>query len=269
MEAMSTHPVTPETHAPHPTLAQLVEGAVQKMNAALGPGDGLTNEELRALLVFHLSPEWERMGRENEAAWKEAKKWQDMGAFLDARKDELAQEVSSLRTENERLTRERLTLQEELGLKLAACDCAAIMDTEESHAKNKDVAPGNPSWSPAFDSVMRRTTECITLRTRLRELEGRVKELEVENASMGQHLGHLNAEKATIESQLKQTREDKARLDWLEVQGVRGLLWEARRSTTGRGYRLHQHGPFTIAGYKTARQAIDAARKEGERDRLP
>lgn len=56
---------------------------------------------------------------------------------------------------------------EQHGLQLAACDCAAMMDTEETHAQNNTVTRDNPSWSHAFESVMRRTAECIKLRTEL------------------------------------------------------------------------------------------------------
>jgi hypothetical protein len=56
------------------------------------------------------------------------------------------------------------SLQEQRGMQLAACDCAATMDTKETHEGNKTVTRGNPYWSPAFESVMRRTAECIKLR---------------------------------------------------------------------------------------------------------
>lgn len=55
-------------------------------------------------------------------------------------------------------------LVERNALQLAACDCAAMMDLAEPHESNKVVVRGNPAWSPAFDSVMRRTAECIELR---------------------------------------------------------------------------------------------------------
>lgn len=61
-------------------------------------------------------------------------------------------------------------LVERNALQLAACDCAAMMDLAESHESNKVVVRGNPAWSPAFDSVMRRTAECIELRARARAL---------------------------------------------------------------------------------------------------
>lgn len=53
---------------------------------------------------------------------------------------------------------------EESAQQLAACDCAARMDTAETHAQNKTLTRDNPFWSPAFESVMRRTAECIELR---------------------------------------------------------------------------------------------------------
>lgn len=46
---------------------------------------------------------------------------------------------------------------------------------------------------------------------------------------------------------------DTTLIDFLELQGVKGNGWTARYSSTGRGYRLHQPGP-----YKTAREAIAA-----------
>jgi hypothetical protein len=58
-------------------------------------------------------------------------------------------------------------LQEELGLKLAACSCAAIMDTPETHEQNKSVTRESPAWTPAFEAVMRRTAECIELRSKV------------------------------------------------------------------------------------------------------
>lgn len=56
---------------------------------------------------------------------------------------------------------------------------------------------------------------------------------------------------------------DKMRLDWLAQQGVESALpWVARRSVTGRGYRLHQDAGLAqgIDGLgDTPREAIDAA----------
>jgi hypothetical protein len=61
-------------------------------------------------------------------------------------------------------------LEELLGQKLAACSCAAIMDTKETHSKAK-IEKDNPFWSPAYEDVMKRTSECIALRARVAELE--------------------------------------------------------------------------------------------------
>lgn len=55
--------------------------------------------------------------------------------------------------------------------------------------------------------------------------------------------------------------EDKARLDWLTAQSTGyGNGWIARQSTTGRGFRLHEHGGEGC--HPTPREAIDAARNE-------
>ena len=73
--------------------------------------------------------------------------------------------------EASRLHAEVATLQEQIGQQLAACDCAATMDTAETHEKNKIVTRDNPFWSPAFESVMHRTSECISLRAEVEALK--------------------------------------------------------------------------------------------------
>lgn len=57
---------------------------------------------------------------------------------------------------------------------------------------------------------------------------------------------------------------DKQRLDWLQKQGD-GSTWVARRSTTGRGYRLHNTTGMDYAGHQTIRAAIDAAMQEQQK----
>jgi len=52
---------------------------------------------------------------------------------------------------------------------------------------------------------------------------------------------------------------DTKRLDWLAAQSMRGLRWVARKSVTGRGYRLHQSEMIGEAMGDTPRQAIDYA----------
>ena len=54
---------------------------------------------------------------------------------------------------------------------------------------------------------------------------------------------------------------DTERLDWLEAQG-NGERWVARRSTMGRGYRLHNTKHHDEQGRPTVREAIDAAMGE-------
>ena len=77
----------------------------------------------------------------------------------------------------------------------------------------------------------------------------------------------LERELQSAQQQLAAAREDSELWEFIESQSTRGLLWEARQSSTGRGYRLHQHGPFNEWGFKTAREAVafamHAARKEG------
>lgn len=49
-------------------------------------------------------------------------------------------------------------------------------------------------------------------------------------------------------------RRDTEQLNWLEKQADHGIPWVARKSATGRGYRLHQDPALGTAG--TAREAI-------------
>ena len=58
---------------------------------------------------------------------------------------------------------------------------------------------------------------------------------------------------------IRELREDKKRLDWLEAQG-NGDPWVARESTTGRGWRLANS--HATPNYTTAREALDAARRD-------
>lgn len=76
----------------------------------------------------------------------------------------IGEKVPLLIQERDRLSAEVGALHEHKAQQLAACDAAAMMDTAETHEKNKTVTRDNPFWSPAFESVMRRTAECIALR---------------------------------------------------------------------------------------------------------
>ena len=70
----------------------------------------------------------------------------------------------------DQLERQLVSLRELNAQQLAACDCAAMLDTAETHEGNKTVQRGNPFWSEAFESVMRRTAECIKLRAEVESL---------------------------------------------------------------------------------------------------
>ena len=62
--------------------------------------------------------------------------------------------------------------------KLAACSCAATMDTPEGHEEAK-IEKENEYWSPAYEDVMRRTAECIRLRLQVQHLSRSIDELEL------------------------------------------------------------------------------------------
>lgn len=89
--------------------------------------------------------------------------------------ESITTDLTALQESNREVVKE---WQERNAQQLAACDCAAMMDTAETHEKNKSVVRGNPFWSPAYVSVMRRTAECITLRTRLALADDLAKALE-------------------------------------------------------------------------------------------
>lgn len=69
--------------------------------------------------------------------------------------------------------RELAEVNEHSGQQLAACSCAAILDTPETHEKAK-IDRENPFWSLAYEDVMRRTAECIELRSKLAEANRRL-----------------------------------------------------------------------------------------------
>jgi hypothetical protein len=151
-------------------------------------------------------------------------------------------------------------LREEMALKLAACDCAAMMDLPESHESNKVVVRGNPAWSPAFESVMRRTAECIALRAQLATAQAKIAALETQleahawkiSPAMAQaQIDQLNAKVAELEH-------DKARMDWL---GQRYVAAHRDRHFEG---RTADFGWSQERSTVSLRAAIDAARKEGQ-----
>jgi hypothetical protein len=65
------------------------------------------------------------------------------------------------------------------------------------------------------------------------------------------------AAKKALSIQQEADAKDTKRLDWLESVKQPYMLWIARPSVTGRGYRLHQDP--SIGKHTTAREAIDTA----------
>lgn len=58
---------------------------------------------------------------------------------------------------------------DQLSSQLTTCANAALQDTAYSHARQAELTNKNtPDWSPAFDCIMRRTAECIRLRSDLK-----------------------------------------------------------------------------------------------------
>ena len=94
--------------------------------------------------------------------------------------------VDCLKAENAALKAEQVELIEGIGQKLAACDIAAMSDTQESHERAK-LNKDNSFWSPAYESVMRRTAECIALRAERDALRVAADEALVIIAGEGEH----------------------------------------------------------------------------------
>jgi hypothetical protein len=76
-------------------------------------------------------------------------------------------------------------------------------------------------------------------------------------------LTRMSYEVRELKDRLKAAEKDAERMDFLEGKGSSGLLWVARESATGRGYRVHQLSVGN-PGEKTARAAIDAAIRGNE-----
>lgn len=65
--------------------------------------------------------------------------------------------------------------------------------------------------------------------------------------------------------ELAALRKDRARLDFLDGMGTYPMDWYARRSSTGRGFRLHQSPvamPETLGHGPNVRAAIDSAMRQ-------
>lgn len=120
-------------------------------------------------------------------------------------------------------------LQHENAQKLAACDCAAMMDTPESHEKNKSIARDNPFWSPAFDSVMRRTGECIQLRAEVQRLKAELDAATKGSAVVNLSEGHApNTDTAGVASLWLQNFEAIVRRNEELMQQLRADLAAAK-----------------------------------------
>lgn len=60
-------------------------------------------------------------------------------------------------------------------MRLAGCGVAALSDTPESMASQR-LAPDSPYWSASYGDVLRRTQECIDLRTRIATLKNAIRD---------------------------------------------------------------------------------------------
>lgn len=90
-------------------------------------------------------------------------RWQSACEQRTNERNRLGVEIEGVKHELAAVKAERDALREQIGQKLSACSCAAIMDTPETHEQAK-IERDNPFWSPAYEDVMRRTGECIQLR---------------------------------------------------------------------------------------------------------
>lgn len=190
--------------------------------------------------------------------------------------------IKALKEERDQLRTEVRKLQEQIGQQLAACDCAAIMDTPEMHEKNKTVTRENPFWSNAFESVMRRTAECIALRAEVERLtrERRIEQMTAEHLAV--RAERAEAELANAKELLREIRDhevneadeaDKFLRDHIpsELSKVRAELAKERaRLDWLESNPIHEWGfsadlkwlTFNGESVMSVRSAIDAAMKE-------
>ncbi len=124
------------------------------------------------------------------------------------------------------LTAELRKLQELNAQQLAACDCAAMRDTPETHEGNKTVQRGNPFWSPAFESVMRRTAECIELRARLAASDEVLQHHAEKASDYLSRCGELRAQLAAAEKRANENweRNECSQAALLDLTGKRDRL---------------------------------------------
>jgi hypothetical protein len=115
--------------------------------------------------------------------------------------DDLRDTIDALTAERDALRSDVLALQEQRAQQLAACDCAALLDTPESHATAR-IERDNPFWSPAYESVMRRTSECISLRTERDALVAQFSILETQRDSAKQERDALVARVRELEQHI-------------------------------------------------------------------
>lgn len=105
--------------------------------------------------------------RDVEVAWKEAKKWQDIGSFLDARKDELTQEVAALRSENERLK----SAHDDAMSTVRGLEFENERLTKELGEARHHLGDHTRQLVDEVDNRVKLEGEIESIRTRLRELE--------------------------------------------------------------------------------------------------
>lgn len=166
--------------------------------------------------------------------------------------EEAKKRIIAVKAERDQLRAEVRKLQEQIGQQLAACDCAAIMDTPEMHEKNKTVTRENPFWSNAFESVMRRTAECIALRAEVERLKKPTSEIEGDSPENTEtNPKSWVAWKARAERAEAELAKERARLRYLSE------LWSPTSSpndSIAKWLVVGDHNGFI--------RAIDAATKE-------
>ena len=127
---------------------------------------------------------------------------------------------------------------------MTADDVAIITVLRDARLYNRDTEPDFSADD--YERILATYTE--------------LERLTAANAQQYREMVRLLDKIEALRARLAQAEADSARLDWLESQSS-GEWWIARKSTTGRGFRLHNTTERT--GHLHVREAIDAAARPG------
>lgn len=140
----------------------------------------------------------------------------------------------------------------------------AELDLEKLERLAKAATPG--PWA-VDDESTQDFGRLYVAKGRTGKLLGRIAEVfenclvrdKAERESNAQFIAAARNALPALIARIRELEQDAARLDFIESHAEPGREWHVRTFLNGKGFRLHLE---RIPGEKTARAAIDAARKE-------